>query len=331
MGKTVRIQNRVAESSLTLPACVALVVLAWCLPLLGCDTEAPNLKLGRWEFALSQVWTENLLGLFACLCTAYIIAETNNSMQIIRIRTRLMSCVWLLFVACLPFAHTIGPPTLCALCYALGLFLLYRCDREEVPVVQVFHSMLCLGVGSLFWMPLAWLGILYFCCLGAVVRHFSWRCFWAGLIGLLLPYWCWFLWGLGTNNYLPLIGHLRQLSDFQTPALSLFLKWPATWWACWILSFLLSVVGILHFYLTSFNDRLRVRTLFHLYFAQSIFFQMALFLQPSCYPVLMPLFLIATTPFVAHFFALTHSRLSNLLFYMGCIGCIALLIVQMKG
>lgn len=329
MGTVIRFQSRVAESALTLPVCVALVVLTWCFPLWGLDTDSFNLKLGSWEFALPHVWTENLLGLLACLGTAYIIAETNNSLQIIRIRTRLMSCVWLILFACLPFVSPVGPPSLCALCYAIGLFILYRCYQDDPPVVQVFHSMLCLGIGSLFWMPFAWTGILFFFCFAVVLRYFSWRCFWAGLIGLLLPYWCWFLWALSTNDYIPLIDHLRQLWHFQVPSISLLMQWPTSWWVCWILSASLAVVGIFHFYLTSFNDRLRVRTLFHLYFAQSVFFQIALFLQPNFYPVLMPLLLITSTPFVAHFFALTHSRLSNLFFCLSCVGCMALLVMRM--
>ena len=329
MGKIVRFQNRVAESFLTLPVCVTLVVLTWCFPLCGNDSDSFVMKLGTWEFELSQVWAEHLLGLSVCLCIAYVIAETNNSLQIIRIRTRLMSCVWMVLFACLPFVHPIGPPVLCAFCYVVALFLLYRCYQEETPVIQVFHCMFCIGVGSLFWIPLIWTGILFFFGFWTILRYFSWRCFWGGLIGLILPYWCWFLWALGTNNYLPLINHLRQLSDLQIPSFSLFLQWPTYWWICWILSASLAVIGIIHFYLTSFNDRLRVRTIFHLYFAQSLFFQIALFLQPNFYPVLMPLFLIVTTPFVAHFFALTHSRVSNLLFCLACMSCFALLVMQL--
>lgn len=64
----------------------------------------------------------------------------------------------------------------------------YACYKEIEPVVPVFHAFFCLGLAAVFtpWMLLLIPFFLWHT--GVLMRCLTWRTFWAGVCGVLVPY-----------------------------------------------------------------------------------------------------------------------------------------------
>ena len=310
----VSLQGWIAESTTTLPLCLILVCLVWCLPLRDAAPDVVPVSLGPWQLRLPLLWLHYLGGLAVAVLTSLIISETNNANQIIRIRTRLMAVAWLLSILCLPPVHPLGAPLVCACLYAVSLHLLFSTWQTDAPLLPVFHCMLALGIASLFWAPMLIVaGILFLHILGAV-RSFSWRCFWAGTVGVLLPYWWWAVWALWTDSFSWGANHLAEITQWSLPSLDQYIQWPRGLWYVWGLLVVSTAVGIIHFLLNSYSDKLRVRSLLHIYLIQTLFLQTLLLLWPASWRVVLPMLAVSATPFAAHFFALVRNRLAALFF-----------------
>lgn len=303
--KNDRLQNHISESVLTLPFCALLTTLLWWWP--------------KGEYSL-----EYLLGWGVCALSAYVLTETNNGNLLIRIRTRLVSCVWLVGTAFLGFLHPLSNAMLAAFCLIVSLYLLFKSYQLWQPVVWVFHSFLFLGLGSIAFPWMLALAILYYWYLISMLRAISWRSFWAGIIGLLIPYWFWGVGCLVLDDMTPLVEHLMQLADWKPIQLENYRHIPQNWVASWGMITLLALVGGIHFLCTSFNDKIQVRMLLYIFVIQTLVVDVFLVLQPQHFQPLMAMLLACSCPLIAHFFALTGSRLSNLLFCLTLLMVIAL-------
>ncbi len=323
-NSAIRFQEWVAESLSILPLSVVLAAIVWSFPLWDQDPGTPSpvssfqgddswLRLlpflgeGEW-LRLAGL----LLGFLTAILTTVIISETNNLNKIIRIRTRLMAVSWLLLVMCVPAVHSFGAPLVCTCLYAVSIMLLFSVWQTDAPVRPVFHCMLSLGVASLFWAPMLLVSATVFLHVAGTVRSFSWRGFWAGILGLLLPYWFWAVWALWTNSFPRMFSHLAGPASWSLPTLADYAQWPVALWLAWGLMALPAVVGAIHFLLTVYSDKLRVRSLLRLYLLQALFLQVLFFLLPASWPVVLPMLAVSATPFTAHLFALVRNRLCAL-------------------
>ena len=115
---------------------------------------------------------------------------TNTQLHIIRIRTHLMACVWLLLSACFPFMHPIGEPLIAASCLCISYLLLFLCYQRLHPQAYVFHVFLMLSLGSLCAPVMLPMAVLFYLYLIIFLRSITWKAFWAGILGLTAPYWC---------------------------------------------------------------------------------------------------------------------------------------------
>ena len=250
-----RLQNKVARSEATLPVCIATAAILWWLP--------------RRDFYLPDV-----LGFGLCLLTAYVVMETNARQHLIRIRTRLMTCVWLVLSACFAFMHPLGRPMAVAALLATAYMLLFRCYQRKRPEAFAFHAFLMLGTGSFVAPVMLPMAVLFFFYLGILLRSLTWRSFWAGVLGLVAPYWCFAVWCFLTGNTGRLMPWLHGDTDrglffgyrlsapmWMQPGggLSLAEQFSAG------LVVLLGLVGIVHFLRTNFDDKIRVRMMLYIY------------------------------------------------------------------
>lgn len=291
-----RFQNHIAESTLTLPVCAVLATFLWWWP--------------------SRVFDmKHVVGWLVCALTAYLLMEINNENQLIRLRTRLVSSVWLVSLGCMAFLHPIGKGGLCALCLVASYFVLFRCYQQRDCLRDVFHCFLLLGVGSLIYLPFAFLVLAYFWYLAIFLRAMDWHIFWAGIIGLLFPYWMWFCWSFLQQDFTVLLSHLQfhpewSLPSFTQSVLQLSLSQKFSW----VLVTILVVIGALHFLRTRYTDKIRVRMLFYILACQVFLLEACFVVFPDDFDVLMPLLVLSGCPFVAHYFALTGSWFTNILF-----------------
>ena len=282
---------------LTLPACVVLATALWWAP--------------QYRFTL-----DNVLGWFLSILTAGVIMETNSSHHLIRIRTRLVSCLWLVCSSALPFLHTFGKPLVAAFCLAVSYMLLFHCYQLYRSSSWVYHAFLFLGIGSLLTPIMLPMSILYYVYLIGFLRSLDWKSFWAGILGLFTPYWCWVVWSLLTEDWEGLMQYLTSLYQFQFPTLEGLqsLSFVSLVTCGWVL--LLSFVGLIHYLHTKYNDKIKTRMLLYVYVVQTIVLSLYLLLQPRDFEIALSLTIVSGTPLMAHFYALTGSRWSNVYFVL---------------
>ena len=310
-----RLQNKVAGSELTLPVCAAAAALLWWLPRRG-------------------LFLPDILGFAVCLLTTYVIMETNARHHLIRVRSQMTACVWLVLSACLAFMHPLREPLAAAALLALAYMLLFRCYQRHRPEAYVFHAFLMLGAGSFLAPVMLPMGVLFFIYLGTFLRSLTWRSFWAGMLGLAVPYWCFGIWCFFTedefiyNCPLSIVRCPLNIDEWGHLCRGFFLdlmEWPCRTWERLSLPLggvgrelfsaaaviLLALVGSTHFLRTKFDDKIRVRMILYIYVVQTFLLTALLLLHPSGYERTMALLVVSAAPLVAHYFSLSRSPLTT--------------------
>ena len=295
-----RIQYNIASSEFTLPLCVILAVAMWWLP--------------------QQMFSVDcLLGLILCLLTTYVVMETNAQQHIIRIRTRMMSCVWLILAASLSFMHPIGEPIVAAAFLCVSYLLLFRSYQRHRPQAIVFHAFLMLGIGSFCAPVMLVMAIPFFLYLAIFLRSLTKRAFWAGILGLIVPYWCYAVWSFVTGNLQSFIDRLTEMAQYEIPSLEAITSMPFVWQVSAGVIALLSIVSIIHYLRTNYDDKIRVRMILYIYVSQTLLLIAFLLLQPAHYQTTMALLVASASPLIAHYFSLTGSWFSTFFFFLSLV------------
>lgn len=317
-----RLQNKVAGSVFTLPVCVVIAAALWWLPQRAFSVDC-------------------ILGLVLCLLTTYVVMETNAQQHIIRIRTRMMSCVWLVLTACLSFMHPLEKPIIAAAFLCVSYLLLFRCYQRHRPQAIVFHAFLMLSIGSFCAPIMLPMAIPFFLYIAIFLRSMTKKAFWAGVLGLIVPYWCFAVWCFVTGDIEHLALNIKHLiSDIEHFHISIFsyfqhlaiaLPSPEFWKEHFsplleegsevklfsaLFIVLLSIVSIVHYLHTNYDDKIRVRMILYIYMTQTLLLIGFLLLKPAHYETTMALLVASASPLIAHYFALTGSILSNIFFVL---------------
>lgn len=293
MNRKKRLHNYLAESLLTLPVCMVLAVLLWGCHLLA---DIPS----AW-----QEWVQRAGGLCAILLTTYVITETNNTYQLIRIRTRLTASVSILLMAAMGCMHAWGLPSAATLASVCCYSLIMRCYQQAESSGRFFHVTLLIALGSL-WDPLLALFLVpaYFY-MAVYMRAMSARTFWGGMIGASLPYLMWYFGCFLTDRPLP--APFAEVSEWLTNALwndGSLTHEQLMVWGC--LAFY-SLIGIVHYWYANYNDKIRTRQMQYIYVGQTLLLHLCIAAHPASFDVLAPLLAIACTPLLTHYVALTRS------------------------
>ena len=295
-----RIQYNVASSEFTLPLCVILAAAMWWLP--------------------QQMFSVRcLLGLILCLLTTFVVMETNAQQHIIRIRTRMMSCVWLVLAASLSFMHPLGEPIVAAAFLCVSYLLLFRSYQRHRPQAIVFHAFLMLGIGSFCAPVMLAMAIPYFLYLAIFLRSLTRRAFWAGILGIIVPYWCYAVWCFATGNLQNFLARLTEMAQYEIPNLEAITSMPFVWQVSAAVIILLSIVSIIHYLRTNYDDKIRVRMILYIYLSQTILLIAFLLLQPAHYQTTMALLVASASPLIAHYFSLTGSWFSTFFFFLSLV------------
>ena len=78
---------------------------------------------------------------------------------------------------------------------------------------------------------------------------------------------------------------------------------------------LLSIVGIVHYLRTNYDDKIRVRMFLYIYVSQTLLLMAFLWLQPAHYQTTMALLTASASPLIAHHFALSRG-ISGTVFFL---------------
>lgn len=320
-----RWQNRMAESSAILPTACVVATLLWWLPQGGYSTPY-------------------LLSWLTCALTTYLLLEMAAQNALLRVRSRMISSLFLFVMAVCGFLHPLQTGIVSMFCVCLSFYCLLRTYEATRPEVDTLHAYLALAMGSLLWPPLLLLAPVQWWNQGVYLRSLSRRSFGASLIGLILPYVLW-----ATIAFA--LGRMESLIDHATAVIAPFTE-PWYWqWAvdlarsaeadstftdiCSIvctaifdhfkaqcmahptesaaLAFvlLLGLTGFIHYVRKSYDDKIRVRMCHYSLMAMQVVLILWLALQPQLFYQLFPLLIVCTVPAAAHFIALTHTWLTN--------------------
>ncbi|MGM9733806.1 MAG: hypothetical protein ACI3YT_06775 [Prevotella sp.] len=284
-----RLQRRISRSRKLLPITAIMAVAIW---------------------TADGLFLHNLWGQFACfVVSTYLMVELNNSNALIRIYSRMMSCSYILMMCMSPFlCHSTSTMLLsiCTVATFIALFITYQ-DKQSMG--WTFYGFTSLGIASLidvrmlYFAPVLWVAMVFY------LRSMTLRTFLASIFGLLCPYWFLSLYLIYTDDFTPAMEHFSQLAQFGRVADITAL--PLNVLLSTGLTFILGVTGIVHFLRKRINDKTRTRMLFNTFILVDIATMVFIVLQPQFYMPLLTMMIITTSPLIAHFVALTDTRITN--------------------
>lgn len=288
------LQNKIAESKLALPLTMVYAIIIWL---------ASGLFGGQW-------WIQ-----FACfVLAAFLMMELNTIHALIRIYSRMVSCVFIMLLCMVCFLFSSIPGAITQVCLIAAIMLLFNSYQDKAATGWIYYSFLMMGIASLsyvhilFFLPILWLVMLF------QLQSFSWRTWSASLLGVVTPYWFWCCW-LGWNeDFLPLTNHFLPLGDYSTPFDLSILNNHHLVTLFFVI--LMAIIGTIHYIRKHHDDKIRIRLIYGGFMWLCLTTTIFLFLQPQHYDVLIRILIINTAPLLGHFLALTHTRQTNIVFFV---------------
>lgn len=306
-----RLQNHVSGSVLTLPTCAVLCLVSWYF---------------NYRDVLLEPWT--WVSLLVLVLTAYILIELNNRNQLIRVRSRMVSSVWLVLVACIPLLQLYGDGLLVACSMTGAYFMLFRTYQKTECEADTFHYALLLGLSSLFIPSLIFCLPLFLWHQMVFLRSMTLRAFCAAMIGCLFPYLVIGGWLLLKDDLSFILSWWTDLQQWLPITVESYKKLDVVQVAEWGVLTMLSLTGVLHYLGTSYNDKIQVRMFLYILCLQFVVLDTYVCLQPYCLDDFMPLLAVTGAPLIAHYFALTRSWFSNTIFVLFVLACVSLVVVN---
>ena len=265
---------------------------------------------------------------FACfVATVYVMVELSNSDALLRVRSRMVSGVFMALscTACFLFDNLQGGVV--QLCMALSLYLLFQTYQSPQSVGRIYYAFLFIGVASLFFPQLLLFVPLLWVLMATQLQVYGWRVIIASLLGLLTPAWLIVSWLIFKGDLSIVTEWVNELTAFSLPFVENGLNLLQI--AVLVFVAVLGIVGIIHFWYKSFEDKTRVRLLYGFLTALSVTFVIAMILAPRHYDPLMRLTIVSVSPLVAHYFTFTRTRLTNILFLLAVLVTTALTVYSL--
>ena len=282
-------------------------------------------------FVYSPITAETIAGLCIALATTFVLRYINNSLQLIRVRSWAVSSLYILLIAVYAPMHRWDPVEMACYClyliFVIGLLYSYQVRR---PQVGTFIAMLAMALLTMRTPQLVCLVPMAVIAMFAALRTLNAKTFLAILFGFMLPYEVWFCWHLYEGN----LGESAQaiydaFHSFSLPTMAeggsffdviikTLLSLPT------LLVLLLGVFGffsIVHFLNTSYNDKIRTRMHYITLILQWPVLLLLLIFTKGSEPQLIGIFLICSSPLLAHYFVLSKGWVANIFFWIFLLSC----------
>ena len=173
----------------------------------------------------------------------------------------------------------------------------------------VFYAFAALSLASIPFVHVLYLVPLLWIILGTNILALSLRTFLASLLGLMVPYWF-------IGAYAIVFQHLDWLG-----AHFVALAHPGVVFDLTVLNdhqvltfiflMIIAALGSVHFLMFSYQDKIRTRMIYEMFITLSVCCLLLMLVFPALF-----LAIVVTAPLIGHFLALTHSRLSNIIFFV---------------
>lgn len=289
-----RLQNRIAESGIALPVTVVYGIAVWLLSGL--------LKEGWWPQ-------------FVCYGVGvYLLIMLSHSQSLLRIRSHMVTCTFIALssMACTLFGSLTGQVTqLFCISALLMLFTIYQNDQATG---RVFYAFAFLGIASMMHVQILWLVPVIWLLMAFQLMAFSWRIWTASVIGLITPYWFLSVWFVYLWDFSPLLQHFTPLWEVGTPFD--YSRLTIGQWAAYGLTAVLTLTGIVHFWHRSYEDKIRIRLFYGFFTYLGLLCLLIIAILPHHYDPFIRLAFVCASPLVAHFMALTSTRITNIAFFV---------------
>ncbi len=289
-----RIQNRIAESRHTLPISIVIAVVIW--------------------YLAGMTVTPLYLSFATVIISTFIMMEINNGNALIRIYSRMVSSSFLLLLSACVFLLPTQNVMIVTFCYVLFLYFYFQTYQEKQSPGKVFHGFLFLGITSIFFIQILYLVPFLWLLMTFNLMAMSHRNFWASLVGLLTPYWFTIPYWLITKDLDTIMNHFTQLTEYQPFAQYDQLSVSQLSTLAFVV--LVALIGIIHFLRKSFMDKIRTRMLYTIFIVMTMLILTFMILQTQHFDILLPLLIVHVSPLIAHYMALTKTRITNISFLL---------------
>ena len=287
-----RLQNRIAESGLLLPVMGLYAIAIW---------------------LSSGLLTEGLWPQLACYAASvYLLAELSNGNALLRIRSRIISSSFIALSCMNSMLFCSFTGCLTQLFFVVAFLLLFSTYQNNLAAGRVFYAFAFLGGASIMHVETLWLVPLIWLLMITQLLSFNWRTWLASVIGLLAPYWFLSLWFIYTQDFSPLAEHLSGLWSIGMPFdyRGITIAQLVTL----VITLTLMLTGIIHFWLRSYEDKIRIRLLYGFFSYLGLFAMLIIIVLPQYYDLFIRLTFICVSPLVGHFVAHTNTRATNIAF-----------------
>lgn len=281
-----RFQYRIVTGRATLPVATIITLIAFACTFKG--------------------WLD-AVALAAGAFVAYLLIEMNTRFSLIRTRTAFPSSLFLLFYAAIPMLHVGTADCLIPVLFLGMLSMLFKSYESLYASTTIFHAFLYLGLASLIepylisLFPVFYFHMIY-------LRSLSYKTFFAGLIGVGIPYW--FLLGYAscTGNielFSSSVGRLVHFLpiDYGVLSLQAYVSWGAV--------AVISLVSMVYMLNSSYKDKVQTRIMLYMLAMTEIWVNLLPALQPQHIGAFLPLQIILGAIMTGHSLALTFNRFTH--------------------
>lgn len=287
-----RLQNRIAESRISLPV-TAVYAVTVCI---------------MYGFIEKEMWVQFCI--FAI--SSYLMVELNNSNSLIRIYSRMVSCSYMMLFLTANFLLFSIEKSVVQLFFIAFYLFFFSAYQDGRAVGKIFYAFFMLGAAStqfvqiLYYVPLVWFFLF------TNIQAATFKTVFSSFLGLVLPYWFFAGYYVYTGKIADLSNHFASLAEFGSAfniesldihRIVLFA----------VLS-LFSILGIVHFHRNSYKDKIRTRMMFEIFMFIDLLTIVFIVLQPQHFDMLFGIMLVNTAPIIAHYIALTRTWITNISF-----------------
>lgn len=261
-----------------------------------------------------------ILNFLVYTLVGYILIELNNRYTIIRVRASVQASFFILFVLACPQLYPLSRGSIASLIFVFSLHILFNSYQKQRPTNDLFLALFFLSLGTIlvpqlfFLIPIYLLGAYQFQSLTA-------KSFFAGLIGLFVPYWFLFSHAFFYEEmWIFKAPFIALINSFQIETTLINLTFSSLLSISLLL--ILYLVSSIHFFMTSYQDKIRTRAFLNFLVIISSVLFLILLVNPILFNEIMPLLFIAVSFLSGHLFVLTKNRASNVFFICSTISLV---------
>lgn len=272
----------------------------------------------------NKLWTY-LIGLMLMLGGAFFVHRANYALMLIREKSYLPFLFYTLYISTNPDFFPLKSTSVGVFCLILALYQLFSSYHDPNSVRNAYNATLLIGIGSLLWvyilwfLPLFWLGMYNFRC-------FTFRTFFASLIGISTVYWFVLGWCVYAHDFTPFTLSFTNLFKIR------FLTMVGIDMIDWIqiiLIALLALIASLNILTHEYDDNLRTRQFLAFLIMLLIWSFGQFFLYEQSSEEFLAIGCLPAAILTAHFFTVKRGKYIFGLFHISLLSFLILLIVRL--